>query len=203
MPRVISYVDGFNLYFWLKAKGLERFLWLDVRALSATLCQPGQRLVEAKYFTSRVGAPPDKVKRQSCHLEALQTLPGVSMHFGTYQMNPFTCRRCSWTQAIPSEKMTDVNIAVELMTDAFQDRFDVALLISADSDLVGPVVAVQRLFPEKRVVVAFPPERSSANLRRVASAYLQIGRGSVARSQLPETVMSATGFPLERPATWR
>jgi hypothetical protein len=33
------------------------------------------------------------------------------------------------------EKMTDVNIAVELLTDAFQDSFDVALLISADGDL--------------------------------------------------------------------
>ena len=32
----------------------------------------------------------------------------------------------------PIEKMTDVNIAVELMQDAFQDAFDTAILISAD-----------------------------------------------------------------------
>ena len=53
--------------------------------------------------------------------------------------------------------MTDVNISVELMTDASQNRFDVALLISADSDLVGPIEAVQRLFPAKRVMAIFPP----------------------------------------------
>ncbi len=116
-------------------------------------------------------------------------------------MNPFTCRACSYTQQIPSEKMTDVNIAVELMTDAFQDRFDTAIFISADSDLVGPIVALNRLFPAKRVIVAFPPERFSANLRNVASAHLQIGRAVIANSQLPETVMSASGFPLQRPAT--
>lgn len=36
--------------------------------------------------------------------------------------------------------MTDVNIAVEMMRDAFQDRFDAALLISADSDLVASLI---------------------------------------------------------------
>jgi len=203
VARVISYIDGFNLYFGLKAKKLERYLWLDVQALSANLCTSSQTLVQTKYFTSRVGAPAEKVKRQNTYLEALETLPDLSLFFGRYQMNPFTCRNCSFTQQIPSEKMTDVNIAVELMTDAFQDRFETALLISADSDLVGPVLAVHRLFPEKRVVVAFPPERFSANLRKVASAHLQIGRGVIAQSQLPETVISAGGFPLQRPGTWR
>ena len=203
MSRVISYIDRFNLYFGLKAKRLERFLWLDVQALSTNLCVHDQTLVATKYFTSRVGEPADKVKRQNTYLEALQTLPNLPLFFGRYQMNPFTCRACSYTQQIPSEKMTDVNIAVELMTDAFQDRFDTAILISADSDLVGPIVALHRLFPVKRVIVAFPPERFSANLRNVASAHLQIGRAVIANSQLPETVISASGFPLQRPATWR
>lgn len=203
MSRVISYIDGFNLYFGLKAKHLERFLWLDVQALSTNLCVHDQRLVATKYFTSRVSGPADKAKRQNTYLEALQTLPNLSLFFGRYQMNPFTCRNCSYTQQIPSEKMTDVNIAVELMTDAFQDRFDTAILISADSDLVGPIVALHRLFPAKRVIVAFPPERFSANLRNVASAHLQIGRAVIANSQLPETVISASGFPLQRPASWR
>jgi hypothetical protein len=50
---------------------------------------------------------------------------------------------------VGNETMTDVNIAVELMQDAFHNNFDTALLVSADSDLVGPVVAVQKLLPQK------------------------------------------------------
>ena len=42
--------------------------------------------------------------------------------------------------------MTDVNIAVELLQDAFQDAFDTAILISADSDLIAPIAAVKRSF---------------------------------------------------------
>lgn len=46
VARVISYIDGFNLYYGLKAKRMERFLWLDVQALSANLCVDDQTLVE-------------------------------------------------------------------------------------------------------------------------------------------------------------
>jgi uncharacterized LabA/DUF88 family protein len=67
--------------------------------------------------------------------------------------------------------MTDVNIAFEIMSDAFQDHFDIALLISADSDLSAPVMAIKYLFPEKRVIVAFPPERHSAQFQRIANVY--------------------------------
>jgi uncharacterized LabA/DUF88 family protein len=98
--------------------------------------------------------------------------------------------------------MTDVNIATEILTDAFQDRFETALLISADSDLTGPILAVRRLFPAKRVVVAFPPDRHSVQLARAASTSFPIGRRKIAASQLPDRVTKPDGFVLQRPAKW-
>jgi hypothetical protein len=92
---------------------------------------------------ARVSAPADKVKRQSTYPDALQTRADLSIFYGRYQLNPFTCRSCGHVHNVPNETMTDVNIAVELMQDAFHNNFDTALLVSADSDLVGPVVAVQ------------------------------------------------------------
>ena len=52
--------------------------------------------------------------------------------------------------------MTDVNIATQILIDAYQDNFDMAMLISGDSDLVPPIKAVHELFPKKRVFVTFP-----------------------------------------------
>jgi len=60
MQRVISYVDGFNLYYGLKSQRWQRYLWLDVQALSRKLLKPDQTLVRTKYFTARVSQPPDK-----------------------------------------------------------------------------------------------------------------------------------------------
>lgn len=203
MERVITYIDGFNLYFGLREGGFRRFLWLDLVDMSTRLLRPPQKLVQSKYFTARVASPPDKQRRQSVYLEALATLPDLQIFYGKYQLNRRQCRNCNYTDSVPSEKMTDVNIAVELLTDAFQDHFDTAMLISADSDLRGPIEAVLRLFPTKRVVVAFPPKRNSAELMRVASAYLHIGRAALAGSQFSDEVTKSDGYVLRRPVSWR
>ncbi len=202
MARVIAYIDGFNLYFGLKSQRWERYLWLNVQALAANLLNADQLLVETKCFTARVGAPAEKVKRQSTYLEALQTLPSLSIFYGRYQLNTFTCRSCGHVHKIPNEKMPDVNIAVQLMQDSFQDRFDTAILLSADSDLVGPVVAVHKLVPTKRVVVACASGRFSSNLCKAASAHFNVGRALIAKSVFPESVTTASGFVLRRPPSW-
>ena len=63
-----------------------------------------------------------------------------------------------------------------MLTDAFQNAFDTALLVSADSDLVGPVRTIQTLFPAKRVVVVFPPARRSAALQKTAYKYVYLAK---------------------------
>jgi uncharacterized LabA/DUF88 family protein len=201
--RVVAYIDGFNLYFGLRSAGWRRFYWLNLQALARNLLKPGQDLVFTKYFTSRVSYPADKERRQSTFLEALETLSDFRIYYGHYQTNPQWCRKCGHKVWVPSEKMTDVNIAVEMMSDAYQDLFDVALLLSADSDLSAPVLAIKNLFPDKRVVVAFPPQRHSAQLQRLAHGYLQIGRASIAKSVFPDKVQKADGFVLERPMEWK
>ena len=54
MKRVITYIDGFNLYFGLKEKGWRKYYWLDVQLLSHTLLRNYQDLVRTKYFTARL-----------------------------------------------------------------------------------------------------------------------------------------------------
>ena len=147
--------------------------------------------------------PPDKAKRQSTYIDAIGTLADTSIYFGKYQTNPHTCRNCGHVHNANSEKMTDVNIAVELLQDAFQDAYDVAILISADSDLIAPIEAVKKLFPKKRVIVATPPGRFSHHLCRSAHAFLKIGHGSIEKSQFPEEVPTPSGFMLRRPASWK
>src|SRR5690606_39095146 len=99
-------------------------------------------------------------KRQNTYLEAL-ALQGVQCQFGHYLQKSRVCRSCGTTWPDYEEKMTDVNIAIQLLTDAFDDAFDVALIISGDSDLTTPVRCVRDRFPAKRVIVAFPPGRHS------------------------------------------
>ena len=204
MPqRVIAYIDGFNIYYGLKDKGWRRYYWLNVSLLAQNLLKPDQHLALTKYFTARVSSPLDKQKRQSTFLESLETLDGLEMFYGQYQLNPHKCHKCGYQGLESKEKMTDVNIAVELLKDAYGDNYDMALLISADSDLVPPMLAVRELFPQKRIVVAFPPNRYSFALDEAAHASIHIGRGNIARSLLSEEIIKPDGTILRCPPSWK
>ena len=96
--------------------------------------------------------------------------------------------------------MTDVNIAVEILSDAYDDKFDRALIISGDGDLVPPIRKVASM--GKRVTVAFPPRRISYKLRDVANDSLIIGRGNLSKGRFPQTVRKPNGFELTCPVKW-
>ena len=205
IQRVSVYVDGFNLYYGLKSKGWRHYYWLDLRRLSEKLLRPGQRLVMVRYFTARVSAQTGgsgRQKRQNTYLEALETLPDLHIHYGLFLPKSRTCSQCGAVEETYEEKMTDVNIAVELLGDAQDDVFDTAIIISGDSDLTPPTSAVRRRYPEKRVVVAFPPNRNSFRLRQTATASFTIGRRIISASQLPERVTKASGYVLRKPPQW-
>jgi len=203
MDRVIAYIDGYNLYYGLRSRKWQRFYWLNLQEMVRCLLKADQTLVRTKYFTSIVADPPDQHDRQAIYLDALRTLSNFAIFYGRFLDDTTTCRKCGHSWPSPHEKMTDVNIAVELMTDAFQNRFDVALLVSGDSDLVALVRAVHRLFHRKRIVSVFPPNRSSKALKKASDAFVHVTRHVMVRSVFPDRVIKPDGFVLRRPSLWR
>ncbi len=201
MERVIAYIDGLNVYHGLCDKKLRKFLWLDLVALVESLLKPQQQLRETKYFTARVSIPPDKVRRQSIYIDAL-TACGVHVIEGKFQDSKIKCNRCGRVWSDHEEKQTDVNIAVAMMTDAHLDLFDVALLISGDSDLSPPTRRIPELHPGKRIVVASPPGRHSLDLAHAAGASFIISANKVRKAQFPPEVTTASGHILRRPPVW-
>lgn len=206
MTRLISYIDGFNLYFGLRAQGWRKYYWLDLVALSTSLLRHGQQLEHSHYFTARIrtnGRNAADMRRQNIYLEALGTLPDLSIHYGHYLEKQKQCRNCGASWSDYEEKMTDVNIATQLLCDAYEDRFDTALIVSADSDLTTPVKQVRTHFPHKRIIIALPPKRRSHELTMAANGYFIINQTTFRRSQLPASVTKADGFVLHRPDHWK
>ncbi len=99
--------------------------------------------------------------------------------------------------------MTDVNIATSMIIDAYKDEFDMAMLISGDSDLVPPIKSIHDNFKNKRVFIAFPPKRHNSSMALIAKGSLTIGRKKLVDSQFDEEIISKTGFKLKIPATWK
>jgi len=203
VTRVAAYVDGFNLYFGLKAKHDRKYLWLDLQALVTSLLRPSQTLEGITYFTARVRQDASGQQRQSDYLDALVShCPLVAIVDGRFQDKRRRCHKCRSSWTVREEKETDVHIAVSLVEDGVRNRYETALLISADSDLCPAVHAVKRLCPEKRIIAAFPPRRNSDDLKRTVDGYLSIGDDKVRQAQLPTKVVTAAGMTLSRPNHW-
>lgn len=199
--RVGAYVD----YYGLKSLGWRRYYWLDLRRLAENLLRPSQSLTVVRYFTARFephADDPDQHIRQDMYLEALETLPDLTIQYGYHLPKTGTCRRCGATWETLEEKMTDVNIAMVLLGDAQNDVLDTAMVISADSDLASPASAILRGYPGKRGLVAFPPNRSSELLRQCATAAFTIGRKVISDSQLPLQVVKSNGYVINKPSRW-
>jgi|SRR5580692_2302547 uncharacterized LabA/DUF88 family protein len=203
MNRVVAYIDGFNLYFGLKADRGRKYLWLDLQALVESLLLPDQELREIRYFTARVRDDPDGGRRQSVYLDALAShCQKVSRVEGRFQQKNRSCASCGARWTGYEEKETDVNISAALIEDAVRDVYDTALLISGDTDLRPAVASVKRLRPRKLIFVGFPPQRYSARLAQVVDAYVRIGHDKVRNAQLPPEIVTKGGITLRRPVHW-
>ena len=184
MERVITYIDGFNLYFGLRSKKWQRYYWLNLSLLAKNLLKPYQTYVSAKYFTSRIVQPLGKHQRQLVYLEALETLPDFFNFLWKYQHNPHTCPSCGMLRQSQVRKMTDVNIAVEFISRCLSGQIlSTALLISGIAIYRPQLKRLRQLFPQK--------ESGQCLFRRIAaqksscvfsSAYFTIGRTVLADS---------------------
>jgi hypothetical protein len=100
------------------------------------------------------------------------------------------------------EKESDVNLAIHLLHEAYCNSYDVALLLTADSDLAPAVRLVCSTFPEKRIRILAPPNRPHSK-ELVASAggpkrCSKIKRVHLERALLPETLRDVGGKILAR-----
>ena len=205
LMRTIVYVDGFNLYYGA-LKGTH-FKWLDLHKLCRLLL-PQNQIVGIKYFTARVSArpqDPDQPTRQQTYLRALQTLPNLEIIYGHFLAHEILMPRANnparQVKVIKTEeKGSDVNIAAHMVNDGHRRRYEMAVLISNDSDLLEPLKIV-RTELNLPVGILNPQKRPSRVLLQHASFVKKIRRGPLQASQFPARLQDANGR-FRKPAGW-
>ena len=98
------------------------------------------------------------------------------------------------------EKGSDVNIATSILTDAFEGKYDVAVLISNDSDLVAPLKYVKSKLG-KKIIILNPQEDSSSILKRYGTYSKNISEENLVRSLFPEKLKDINGT-FNKPCEW-
>ena len=154
-PRVAIFIDGSNLYHSLE-ENCKRFD-LDFRAFAEKLCR-GRPLLRVYYYN--VLRDPDRnpqaYQDQQKFLSALYNTPYLDVRLGGSKLRG----------DVAVEKGVDIMVATDMLRMAFDDRYDVAILVSGDGDFAYAVQTVKDL--GKHMEIAAFPSNLSWELANVA-----------------------------------
>lgn len=209
MQRTNIYVDGFNLYYGA-LKGTP-YKWLDIQKLCQLLL-PNNHIHQIKYFTALVSARPHdpaQPVRQQTYLRALQTLPNVTIIKGSFLTHPvllpLAAERSGQRQSPvwvikTEEKGSDVNLATHLLNDGYKKAYDIAVMITNDSDLLEPMRIVR---DELKLPVGIinPQKHPSWALRNHASFIKPVRGWVLKQNQFPNALTDADGT-FTKPESW-
>ena len=163
MPkRVAVFIDAENLRGAIRDAGHDSPN-LDVPRLCSYLIA-GREIVRIYYYTAqlRQDVNAERYAAQQRFFGFLRTVDYLELRLGRLAGRPPNPLR---------QKGVDVRIAIDMVQMAARDQFDVAVLVSEDSDLVEAVDTVKSF--GKHVEVAFM-RRSSRALRDVADVFTEI-----------------------------
>lgn len=210
--RTFIYIDGFNFYYG--AVRSTPYKWLDFKTLFTYLLDKKHDITCIKYFTAHVSGKidSDQPLRQRTFLRALEKhIPELEIHLGQFTTHtkilPLATNpkqygdRMFYVPVIKTEeKGSDVNLAVNLLNDSWQDRFEAAIVVSNDSDLAESLKFVSQ--HQNRVIGVINPRINKIPARKLmkhAHFYKVIRAGVLKMSQLPDPIPGTT---IHKPETW-
>lgn len=153
--RVAIFIDGSNLYHALKSNFKRHDL--NFADFANKLC--GERHLFRTYYYNVLQDPvqrPDGYRDQQEFLDILRKTPYLEVRLGSTKT----------AQGVPVEKGIDVMLATDLLYFAWNDFYDVAVLVSGDADFAYALQAVKNM--GKHVEVACFESGVSKDLLDVA-----------------------------------
>jgi hypothetical protein len=209
--RANVYIDGFNFYYGCVKD--TPYKWLNFETL-CHLVFPNDQIHRIRYFTARVHPPvndPQKPQRQATYLRALGTIPNLTVHYGTFLSHVVKMPLAKPVQGGAhlvevikmEEKGSDVNLATYLLMDGFQRDYEMAVVVSNDSDLMEPIKQAREVLG-LRVGVLNPQQdnnKTSWVLMHTADFYRRVRIGVLKASLFPSTLTDANGT-ITKPAGW-
>jgi uncharacterized LabA/DUF88 family protein len=153
--RIAIFIDGSNLYHALRSN-LKRHD-LNFTDFTTRLCG-SRRLFRIYYYNVLQDQVqwPEGYREQQEFLDILRKTPYLEVRLGSTKV----------AQGVAVEKGIDIMLATDLLYFAWNDCYDVALLVSGDSDFAYALQAVKNM--GKHVEVAYFERGGSKDLLSVA-----------------------------------
>ncbi len=217
--RTTFLVDGFNLYHSIRDIeyycGGIRLKWLDISSLCTSfLHRIGNADLESIYYYSAFAYHlnnPDLIIRHKAYLKCLEDT-GVQTIISRFRPKSVKCllfnscsvkaqTNCPGVFKKHEEKETDVAMACGLLSLLCSEDADCIVLVTGDTDLAPAVSSAMSLFPNKRVLFAFPYRRANAQLKQMYP-HFNIKVRDYQLHQFPDPYPMSDGTVITKPSTW-
>ena len=203
MQRVSFYIDGFNVYHKIneyQEKIGICYKWLDYKSLLKSILNENQVLQDIYFFTAiSKFKGTESVVRHNKYITALENT-GITIITGKFIRTPLECRvkNCSYggkkTFIKAEEKQSDVNLAINMVLDSRNNKYDKCFLISSDSDFVPALRKVRYLGKEAGLII--PPQDKMVKiiktdaLRYASQEVIELKFDELGKYILPKIVRS-------------
>ena len=162
--NVAVYIDGSNRYHSMLS--FAHRTDIDFAKFASKLVRD-RSLVRTYYYNAPADQTkePDKYKSQQRFFQALKSVNYLELRLGRLIYR-------NWPTVAPYEKGIDVLIATDMLVHAHRDNYDVAVLVSGDTDFADALQAVKDLGHHVEVALFNP--NGSQRLREVADRTIKI-----------------------------
>lgn len=172
------FIDGQNLFFG--CKGFDKDFKYDIDKLVEVLksLEPDCELVEVFYYSS-IKPPDPSVEEDDRRFQKQQRFyEGLKFKYQVYikrtKMKEIKCKLCGRTFSEPKEKGIDVAVATDFLLYGLVGEYDVAIIVSGDSDLAPVIKKLRERKPSLRIYVAQFKHMVGVELRQVCHKFFQL-----------------------------
>ena len=146
--KIFIFIDGSNFYHSLEKS--FRTAKIDLKKFSYFFSSYGE-IKKIIYYTAalNISENPKEYGKQQKFLSIIKRVPNLEVFLGRLEKRKNT----------KVEKGVDVKLAVDLVTNAFRDNYDLAIIVSNDSDFV-PAIQESQKFGKQVWNINFPKTQS-------------------------------------------
>ncbi len=202
MNPAAFFIDGFNLYHSIDDNpAYHKYKWLNLSGLTLAYVRPDEEVISINYFTAYKFQNPEKYRRHNDLVRIYRDL-GIYVILGAFRDKYRNCYYCGRQNKFAEEKRTDVNIAVTMLNLAYQGNYDVAYIISGDSDFIPAVKMIRDKFPRITIRLIIPIGRRAKELTSACHGRIKMKEFHLARNILPDPYVTKDDFKISRPSAW-
>lgn len=139
--RVVIFLDGSNFYHRLKdsGSGFKQLLGFDYKAFAKWLAH-GRQTIESIYYVGLV-------RKEAGNFKSEELVRNQQKLFALLQKQNWKIKTGYMMKHDKDykEKGVDVKLAVDILDMAYQDKYDTAIVVSSDTDLIPGIIRAKEL----------------------------------------------------------